>query len=121
MASYNWTNEKIFVSISTGMYARKLFIYISRGREFDADSFHKSMKPWLDKEKEEFREDDFPWGGIGCWNPVFPARADDMWLMAAVASKALVAAIDQKTDSRMLMVFEQQIDNNQFVGVKRIQ
>ncbi len=121
MESFLWESEKVFVSISTGMFARRLFIYLARGRKFDANSFQGAIKVWLYKEKEEFGESDFPWGGVGCWHPVFPARADDMWLMASVASKALVDTIEQRTEYNQLMVFEQQIENYQFIGVKRVQ
>jgi hypothetical protein len=119
--SFHWENDKVFVSISTGMFARRLFIYLTRGRNFDALCFRGAAKSWLDKEKEEFGENDFPWEGIGCWHPVFPARADDLWLMAAVASKALVDAIEQGIKHSRLMVFEQEIENNRFIGIKRVQ
>lgn len=120
LSDFQCESEKFFVSISIGMYARRLFIYLSSGCKVDSDSFHNSIKVWLDKEKEEFRDDELPWGGVGCWNPVFPARADDMWLMASVASKTLVSKIEQRIEHSQLMVFEQQIENNQFIGVKRV-
>jgi len=114
-------SEKIFVSISTGVFAKRLFIYLAKGRKFDADRFQNSLKSWLDKENEEFDGYEFPVGGVGCWHPVFPARTDDLWLMASVASKVLVDTIELKIEYKQLMVFEQQIENNQFIGVKRVQ
>ncbi len=121
MEHFNWESDKIFVSISTGMFARRLFIYLAKGRNFDADDFKSAMKDWLNKEKDEFDDYEFPQEGIGCWHPVFPARADDLWLMASVASNFFVNAIDQKNVQKQLMVFEQQVENNQFLGVKRVQ
>jgi hypothetical protein len=30
-----------------------------------------------------------PRNGIGCWHPTFPARSDDIWLAASMATKII--------------------------------
>lgn len=118
---FHWQMNTMIASISIGMRAQRLFIYFATGQDFSAESFHGDMKEWLNKEKEEFSTEEFPWAGVGCWSPVFPARADDLWLMASVASKAIIDEIEKGMKHELLMVFEQQLDKGQFVGVKRIQ
>jgi hypothetical protein len=57
---------------------------------------------------------------VGCWHPVFPARADDVWLFAAAAVKCLESAVLSPPSEPQLVVFEQQItEKGEFIGIKR--
>lgn len=41
-----------------------------------------------------------PWEGIGCWHPVFPARADDIALNAALAVKFIESFLNGDGEDR---------------------
>ena len=59
-----------------------------------------------------------PREGIGCWHPLFPARIDDVWLMAAAAIKRLEETLAAPPTEPVLVVFEQTIENGHFTGIR---
>src|SRR5439155_6928852 len=87
LASFAWLAEKRFASIAISYGARHLYIFASRGQRFPAAEFREVFAPWLGADMPEM--DAMPWEGIGCWNPIFPARADDIAALAALASRQL--------------------------------
>lgn len=117
--SFPWRSEKLFCSISLGCYARRLFCYTARREQFPLADFKRSMGPWLELENAERSHQEFPWEAIGCWHPVFPARADDVWMMASVAVRHLEAAIHQESIEPSLSVFKQQSHDGMFTGIRR--
>jgi len=74
---------------------------------------------WLEREREELRHTPLPREGIGCWHPIFPARADDVWLAASLALKSLEQATGTAPVMR-LDVFEREEDQDGFQGVRRV-
>lgn len=118
---FNWEVEKLFFSISLGVYAHRLFIFICRNNFFDADRFRSEMKSWLILEQtESSRFENFPREGIGCWHPVFPARSDDIWLMATTSVKILEEiASQEKKEFTQLIVYKQIFENGIFAGIRQ--
>lgn len=118
MEAFKWNGRKCFASLSIGARARRLFVFGVRSGSFPVSDFRARVDPWLKREFEELAGGpEFPREGIGCWHPVFPARADDIWLLAAVAVKALVPFLEQDIPEILFKVYEQVEDGGDFSGV----
>lgn len=119
MAEAEWTAEPTFASFAISMHARRLFAFLSRTTRFDLAAFDTAYEPFGKEEHD--RDEERPWEGVGCWHPVFPARADEMWLMAAAAVGLLDDAWPISAGRSTLHVFERDKDRaGRFVGVKKI-
>lgn len=108
----------VFVSVSIGAYARRLFFAAMKGVRFDHDEFQRRIYDILLEEREFLSEVSFPREGIGCWSPVFPARGDDIWLLASVAVKELERCHDEDFETPRYVVYEKDSDAD-FDGVRR--
>jgi hypothetical protein len=109
------------VSVSVGLYARQLFFYARRGTQVEAKRVLDRIEPLLAAEREHIDPADIPREETGCWNPVFPARSDDMWLMASAAVKELADLMGKEDDTERFVTFEQQFDGDRFVGITRVE
>lgn len=78
-----------YLSISLGRGPKRLYLFADAGTSFPAEAFWNATAPWLDRDRSEFDGFEFPWEGIGCWHPVFPAPAHAVWLAASIAVKGL--------------------------------
>jgi hypothetical protein len=83
MEAHAWPQPTSFASFAINVGARRLFSYFARGTTFPRADFEAQFKRWRDDEAE--RNEDMPWEAVGCWHPVFPARVDEVWLLAAAA------------------------------------
>lgn len=117
LSTLPWGTSKLFCSISTGFRAERLFLFMARGAAFPHAEFIEKMHKWLVLEQEEFAKEKFPREGVGCWHPVFPARTDDIWLCASIATKHLDAHVADAVPTGALTVFEQQYDGSGPCGV----
>jgi hypothetical protein len=121
LGNFMWDSEKLFVSISLGVKAKRLFCFSATGTSFPHQAFMAKISPWLQKEQEEYKDLQLTWEGIGCWNPVFPARADDIWMQASIAVKHIETILKQPFVNDDLTIFEQQYDSKgDFCGVRRL-
>jgi hypothetical protein len=118
LEGFAWQDDKLFVSFSLGRHARRLFCFASQGRSFPPAAYRDALRPWIWHEMDEASGDPLPWAGIGCWHPVFPARSDDLWLMASVAVKQLEEWVSQSLSEAQFMVWEQ-TNKDGFAGVQR--
>ncbi len=116
---FAWGDAKIFFSISLGMGGKRLFCFVAYGSSFPHAIFRNMLNLWLYKELEDFNQQ-LPREGIGCWHPVFPARSDDVWMMAGVAVKHIESLISLPPQETDFAVFEQVYENGTFVGVRRV-
>lgn len=116
---FPWGNTKRFFSISMGFQARRLFCFTAYDTRFPHAVFRDALDPWLKKELEEYADEELPREGIGCWHPVFPARADDVWMMAAVAVKLIESVVAACPNAPVLNVFEQHFEHGVFAGIRR--
>jgi hypothetical protein len=119
LARFPWGAPKRFVSLSLGYRAKRLFCFVADGAGFPVGEFQAAMKPWLDLEIQEAGDVEPPREGVGCWHPIFPARADDVWMMASVAVKQLEKALGGGPAGAKLTVFEQRFEAGEFIGVLR--
>jgi len=117
---FAWEEMKDFYSLSLGFGARRLFCFHSRSATFPTDTFAKVIRPWLILERDENIGVLMPMEGIGCWHPVFPARIDDIWMLASAGVKWIETSIRQdSTEDPELVVFEQIWENGNFNGLRK--
>ncbi|ASG73920.1 TPA: ThiF family adenylyltransferase [Salmonella enterica subsp. enterica serovar Paratyphi B] len=105
MASFDWQSEKIFISLAMTWRAEGLFAYAANETTFPAidatNRFRNSPSPEIDL-------DDARIEGVGCWHPVFPARADDVQLWAAISTKFICRVVSRP--GRLYEYFKQMPD-----------
>lgn len=111
LASATWTEERLFVSASLGFEARRLFFFSAVGQTFPHADFRRVIGPWLIREREEYSGRDLPREGVGCWNPLFPARIDDVWSFASAAVRLIESRMLSIPRSSELIVLERSITN----------
>jgi len=116
---FGWPGETLFASLSLSLGVRRLYCFEASAEAFPLGTFRALIAPWLAEDIDAQGERPLPRAGIGCWHPVFPARADDVWLLAAVAVKHLAGLMENSQPQPRLAVFEQQ-DDGGFSGVRRI-
>lgn len=119
LGRHTWDGPRLFFSASFGVGARRLLCFSATGASFPSGGFWKQAASWLQKEHEELRRTTLPREGLGCWHPVFPARADDVALAAAIAVKALVRATATRPAAR-LDVYEREEHDDDFRGVSHV-
>lgn len=90
MGQFQWGAEKLFVVLSMSWRAEGLLAYAASEAvfpTFDATArFGAAPTPPVDFDEAKSE-------GVGCWNAVFPATADDVQLWAALGSKFVRRAI----------------------------
>lgn len=106
LGAYPWGRKRQFASVSFSFGAEKLYLYLARGEAFPSRHFNSAMQPWIDADTRP--AEDFPHEGIGCWSSVFPARSDDVTLLAAIAARQLDERLAKSFDSPELTVFVRQ-------------
>ena len=114
------TRPARFACLSIGMHAKRFYCFTAAGDRFPLEAFHESTSPWLTQERNATDLAEFPWEGIGCWHPVFPARYDDLTLFACAAIKQLTAFYQQPDPPPALIVFEQSHTEDGFQGLVRV-
>ncbi len=80
---YNWNEAKFFCSISLSYAAKRAYVFTASGATFPLDDFQQQIQPWLTKDLEDFSGEELLQPEIGCWHPAFPARIDDIWMLAS--------------------------------------
>ncbi len=121
LSAFDWSEDALFFSASLSLGAKRLFCFAARGNRFPAETFRQKISPWLAKDVEAHARQELPREGIGCWHPVFPARADDVWMMASLATKQLERVAASPLPKPELTVFEQHMDEDGlFSGVRRV-
>jgi hypothetical protein len=110
LSEFPWSEgSRWFFSASVGVDARRLFCYTHYGETFPTERFFEAIRPYVTEERELLQErDPFAMHGAGCWNPVFPARWDDIVTLAA----RIVRIIDSTISSRRLEDSLHVVDRN---------
>jgi hypothetical protein len=116
---FPWEGERLFASLSLGFGAGRLFCFVCHGERFPLDNFQDAVDPFLRRELERYSEAELPREGAGCWYPLFPARIDDLWPMAAAAVKVLASAVAEPSAEPLLEIFERFEENGVFAGIRR--
>ena len=118
LSRYAFNKRTEFVSISLGMFARRVYVFRAKGARFPHEEFNASMEPWLRRELSEHRDAEIPREGIGCWHILFPARVDEVWMMAAAAVRMLEEMMLSPASGATLAVMEQVFENGRFSGLR---
>ena len=105
LAAFDWQSEKIFISLAMTWRAEGLLAFAASETTFpatDASSrFNDSASPEIDMDEARIE-------GIGCWHPVFPARADEVQLWASVGTKFICRVVS--APGRICEYFKQMPD-----------
>ncbi|MBU4535444.1 MAG: ThiF family adenylyltransferase [Euryarchaeota archaeon] len=118
LEKFEFKKDKIFVSISIGIAAEKLYLSMQKGKKFKSDDFFEMISPWIEKDIDKFPEYDLPRDGANCWNPVFPARYDDILLATSTAVKIIEDFIKKdKTESNNIY----KKYSNEFIGYIKVE
>ncbi len=114
--------HRLFVSFSLGYQAERLFCFAAAGATFPltAFRFREFIDPWLRNERDNTHDVPWPCDGIGCWHPLFPARADDVTMMATCALKELVQVASQHLAAPSFVVYAQHYEDGVYHGVRRL-
>jgi ThiF family len=120
LESFNFGVEpRLFVSLSLGYGAERLFAYALHSERFDASDYRRRIQPWLDRECAEHPSSEFPREGLGCWHPVFPARVHDIMTMTGIAARCLEEFVAQPVQSGRLVVFTTHRKGGTLLGINR--
>lgn len=118
LEAYSWKEGKAFFSISLGFDARRIFCVSQKG-SFSSREFFREVGPWLELERRENRDRELPREGTGCWNPVFPARADDLWMLLSLVV-GIVEDVERLDASAAAgVVFERILSEGRSIGVRK--
>lgn len=119
LKEFKFKKDKIFVSISIGIAAERLYLSLQKSKKFKANDFYKKISLWMEKEIEKFPEYDLPRDGASCWNPIFPARYDDILLASSTAVKVIENFIDD--DEKELNSVYKQCSKDDIIGYIKIE
>lgn len=97
LAEFGWGGEKLFISLAMTWRAEGLLVYTASETAFPTIDAKQSF---LEFDLPPTNIDDAMMEGIGCWHPVFPATAADVGLWSAVASKAVLRAMESPGRTR---------------------
>ncbi|MDP9310778.1 MAG: ThiF family adenylyltransferase [Chloroflexota bacterium] len=121
LEAFAWDTPRMFVSYSLGLQAQRLFCFTAQAAMFPRQMFLDAVQPFLLKEWPLYAEQELPREGVGCWHPVFPARFDDIAMMAGHAVKWLEEREALPPAQPSLTVYRQQHEAGLFVGVRQEQ
>lgn len=119
LVKFDFTEDKIFVSISIGIAAENLYMSLQKAKKFKADDFLYMVDPWLDKDVDKYPEIDLPRDGVKCWSPTFPARYEDIMLASSTAIKVIEDFVD--SDKKKLNSVYNKSSTNEFIGYRRVE
>jgi hypothetical protein len=118
---FQWGNmQRTFVSLSIGLYAKRLYCFGCQATTFPEEIFRDLIAPWLKRDLDEMGHRKLPREGIGCWHPVFPARIDDIWLLASAAVKQVQTFLKTPFLHPILVTYEQKYENDVFIGINSV-
>lgn len=119
METFDWRTPRLFLSVWLGPGAKRVYCCSAYGTRFPHEVLRVLISRWLREEMESYGEE-LPREGTGCWHPVFPARADDIWGMASVAVKHLLGIATSPPSRPQLAVYEQGGGAGPGPGITRI-
>lgn len=113
-------HKTVFCSSSVGLGAKRLYINFQRTDLPCFENFLDFVEPYLQKDLDDYDLDALPRDGIGCWHPLFPARADDMWLAACTTVKALESFVEHLAEEEISLIYAVQNGDGLFTGLQLI-
>ncbi len=116
--NHPWPEDAYAVSLSFGWYVHRLYVAGAPCKEFTRDSVVDLLRPFEEEDLANHPAREMVGEGPGCWNPVFPGRSDDVWMMAAIGTKELERLVTQSDTGLRGSMFKW-VKENEFEGVSR--
>lgn len=104
-----------FISLSFGYNANQLYITSEQINSFSYEKYVNLFKDAILKENKEIPFEDFPWEGIGCWSPVFPAKTSDLMLAASTAVGIIADIFEKGITEDINLIYQKRFDENGFL------
>lgn len=117
----SWKHKTVFCSSSVGLGAKRIYINFQRTNSPCFGNFLGLVEPYFQKDSDDCDLDALPRDGIGCWHPLFPARADDMWLAACNTVKVLESFVEHATEKEISLIYAVQDSDGLFAGLQLIE
>ena len=89
LGRYPWRSRRRFAALALTYAAENLLAYVADGQTFPTEAYWRAVRPWSERDQRAARP--MPHEGVGCWHPVFPARADHVLGLAAAAVETLAS------------------------------
>ena len=118
LSSMWWPAPKYIASFSLGYEAKKLYAYTSYKQNFSAATFFDLTKKFVEEDKEHLDGNDF-FEGAGCWQPIFPARYDNINFAAVKCVKLLEKLCEVKEEFSSVGIFSYYEDDF-YTGYKKL-
>ncbi len=116
-----WSIPRLFASFSLGFGAHRLYSFGVFANRFPADQFASVTQPWLQYETSEWAGSDELLEGPGCWSPLFPARYDDILMMASTGVQEIEAMMDRRPKESRFRVFERHVSDEGLISFSTVQ
>lgn len=104
-----------FISISFGYNANQLYITYEQADSFSYEKFVSIFKDAILEESKTIPFEDFPWEGIGCWSPVFPAKTSDVMLAAATSVGIITDILEKGITKNINLIYQKRYDEDGFL------
>ena len=106
-----------FISLSTGLNAKKLFLFTSNFALPVENIFRLKIDPLIEEDNEDVDESLFLRENIGCWHPLFPARHDDIFMLVSASIKIVEDFVVSEDLHASVTVISQKIVGGKFRGI----
>ena len=116
-----WKHKTVFCTSSVGLGAKRLYCNIQRTDQPCFKGFLNFVQPYFQKDSDDCDLAELPRDGIGCWHPLFPARADDMWLAACTTVKVLESFMEHTTEETVSLIYATHDEDKLFAGLQLVE
>ncbi|MCS6105072.1 ThiF family adenylyltransferase [Clostridium botulinum] len=120
LEDFNFKDNKIIISTSVSRGAKRLYLYSSIAKDFKVINFLNKLRPFAMRDLNDFKEEPLPREGIGCWHPVFPAKANEIALMASISINYIEEVIKMNSFNDNFRVYETIYNNGVFSGINSV-
>jgi hypothetical protein len=121
MDRFDWGKPKTFLVFSFNWGAQTLYCYSRKSATLGADIFKKEIGPYSENEAKRLADMELPREGLGCFHPVFPARWDDVMLLASCAFKFIEAqCLSLKEGNSVFKTYSASLSEGYLSAVSRI-
>lgn len=121
LSTLKWEHKTVFCTSSVGLGAKRLYVNIQRTDQPDFKGFLNYIQPYFQKDADDCDLNTLPRDGIGCWHPLFPARADDMWLAACTTVKVLESFMKRASEETISLIYATHDEDELFAGLQLIE
>ncbi|EIE01330.1 MULTISPECIES: ThiF family adenylyltransferase [Leptospira] len=121
--NYNPKKEKIWITVFLGMNAQRLYFFASKSSKFMVQRFRDEYAKWAQVEYSEqnLHRSDFRPEGTGCWDPLFPARLDDIISFTSAIITNIEKATKLASGEFHFSVYEKVINEDMdYLGIRKV-